>query len=39
VLRFWNNDVLGNPDGILAAIEAALHEQHPHLASPIKGEG
>ena len=39
VLRFWNNEVLGNPDGISAVIDAALHEQHPHLTSPIKGEG
>jgi very-short-patch-repair endonuclease len=38
VLRFWNNDVLGNPDGVLATVDTALHEQHPHLTSPIKGE-
>jgi very-short-patch-repair endonuclease len=38
VLRFWNNDVLGNPNGVLAAVDTALHTQHPHLASPIKGE-
>jgi very-short-patch-repair endonuclease len=38
VLRFWNNDVLGNPDGVLTVVDAALREQHPHLASPIKGE-
>ena len=24
VLRFWNNDVLKNTDGVLAAISAAL---------------
>ena len=24
VLRFWNNDILANPDGILTAILAAL---------------
>jgi very-short-patch-repair endonuclease len=39
MLRFWNNDVLGNPSGVLAVIDAALREQHPHLTSPIKGEG
>jgi len=38
VLRFWNNDVLGNPDGVLATVDTTLREQHPHLASPIKGE-
>ena len=38
VLRFWNNEVLGNPDGIWAAIDAALRERHPHPASPIEGE-
>ena len=39
VLRFWNNEVLGNPDGVHSVIAAALHEHHPHPASPIKGEG
>jgi very-short-patch-repair endonuclease len=24
VLRFWNNDVLGNLDGVLMTIQAAL---------------
>jgi very-short-patch-repair endonuclease len=24
VLRFWNNDVLGNLDGVLTEIEAAI---------------
>jgi len=34
VLRFWNNDVLGNTEGVLEAIRAAL--QKP---SPLAGEG
>jgi very-short-patch-repair endonuclease len=38
VLRFWNNDVLGNGDGVHTIIVGALHDRHPHLASPIKGE-
>ena len=38
VLRFWNDDVLGNPDGIWTLIEAALQQDHPHPTSPIKGE-
>jgi very-short-patch-repair endonuclease len=40
VLRFWANEVLRNPDGIWAAIEAALNEQPsqpPLLASPPSG--
>ncbi len=46
VLRFWNNDVLGNMDGVLAAILGILSGDHPHPAqaapespSPLKGEG
>jgi very-short-patch-repair endonuclease len=27
LLRFWNNEVLGNMDGVLAAIAAALGER------------
>jgi len=27
VVRFWNNDVLGNTDGVIRAIEAALHKR------------
>jgi very-short-patch-repair endonuclease len=30
VLRFWNNDVLGNMDGVLEMIETALAESPPH---------
>ena len=45
ILRFWNNDVLGNPDGVFEMIYAALHSPHPPTAaqwvppSPLKGEG
>ena len=38
LLRFWNNDVLGNADGVHTIIAEALLERHPHPASPIKGE-
>jgi very-short-patch-repair endonuclease len=38
LLRFWNHDVLGNPEGVHAAIGRALHRRHPHLTSPIEGE-
>jgi very-short-patch-repair endonuclease len=30
VLRFWNNDVMANIDGVLEAIAAALTEAPPH---------
>jgi len=29
-MRFWNNDVLRNIDGVLQAIAAALAEAPPH---------
>jgi very-short-patch-repair endonuclease len=29
VLRFWNNDVMGNVEGVLHAIQAALAEAYP----------
>jgi very-short-patch-repair endonuclease len=29
VLRFWNNDVLGNLEGVLAAIHAELRGESP----------
>ena len=38
VIRFWNNEVLGNPAGVYSVIESALHGGHPHPASPIEGE-
>jgi len=38
LLRFWNNEVLGNPDGVWSVIDRALREHHPHPTSPIKGE-
>jgi very-short-patch-repair endonuclease len=38
VLRFWNHDVLGNPDGVASVIADALPRPHPHPASPIEGE-
>jgi len=29
VMRFWNNDILENPDGCLAVIAGALHDRSP----------
>lgn len=38
VLRFWNNEVLANPDGVCDAILRALSEQAPPQPSPCTGE-
>ena len=35
VLRFWNNDVLSNPEGVLTTILLALNRS----PSPLEGEG
>ena len=37
VLRFWNNDVLSNIDGVLEAISLSLREREG-AAQPRKGE-
>jgi very-short-patch-repair endonuclease len=44
VLRFWNNDILSNLDGVAQVIAAALSTPHPAQAalespSPSRGEG
>jgi len=39
VLRFWNNEVLGNPDGVWMIIKAVLLEYHLTRAPPHRGEG
>jgi len=39
VLRFWNNDALGNPERVATAIAGALHEHHPHPTLPHQGGG
>jgi len=39
VLRFWNHDVLGNPDGVHAVIAAALLDRHPHPTLAHQGGG
>jgi very-short-patch-repair endonuclease len=38
VLRFWNNEVLGNIDGVLEVIQSAVLAT-PTPAPPHKGEG
>ena len=39
VIRFWNNDVLGNPDGVWVVIDSALQRHHPTPTPPHQGEG
>lgn len=44
VLRFWNNDILGNVEGVATVIAAALSSPHPaqpvaESPSPSRGEG
>jgi very-short-patch-repair endonuclease len=44
MLRFWNNDVDSNLDGVLQTIDAVLMESKPHPAAfgshpPLSGEG
>src|SRR5882724_10354365 len=43
VLRFWNNDVLGNTDGVLEVILSAFAPPSPGALrpppSPLRGEG
>jgi very-short-patch-repair endonuclease len=35
VLRFWNNEVLDNPEGVRAAIADALHQSSPTRLEPL----
>ncbi|WP_460840645.1 endonuclease domain-containing protein [Noviherbaspirillum agri] len=39
VLRFWNNDVLGNFEGVLASVVDALTFTPLSQPSPYEGEG
>lgn len=40
VLRFWNNDILGNPEGVLTQIALSLsHREREGGAKQRKGEG
>lgn len=39
VLRFWNNDVLGNIDGVLQIIAMELKALPPDAPPPISGRG
>ena len=35
VLRFWNNEVMDNPEGVCAAIADALHQGSPSPIRPV----
>jgi very-short-patch-repair endonuclease len=44
ILRFWNNDILSNLDGVAQVIASALSTPHPaqplaESPSPSRGEG
>jgi very-short-patch-repair endonuclease len=43
VLRFWNSDVLQNPDGVLSEVvrvaERLARERTPSLSLPLSGGG
>jgi very-short-patch-repair endonuclease len=39
VLRFWNNDVIQNIDGVLETIASALPHDGPAPSPPFGGEG
>lgn len=37
VLRFWNNEVLGNIEGVVERVREALLDPHPSLP-PVRGK-
>jgi hypothetical protein len=37
MLRFWNNEMLGNLEGVSALIAAELSGTPPHPARPARG--
>jgi len=39
ILRFWNNDVLKNIEGVMTVIVEKLRSTPPSLILPRKGEG
>lgn len=39
VLRFWNNEVMANPEGVVQAIQAALVEYLPPHPDPPAEQG
>ncbi len=39
VMRFWNNQVMDDPESVVEAIWLVLEEPHPHPIPPLEGEG
>ena len=39
VLRFWNNEVMENIEGVYEVVLQTLKEPHPHPDPPLEGEG
>jgi very-short-patch-repair endonuclease len=39
LIRFWNNEVLANLDGVYTTIIGALDRHHPHPTLPHRGGG
>ena len=39
IVRFWNNEVLGNPDGVWSVLDRVLRDPHPHPTLPHQGGG
>jgi very-short-patch-repair endonuclease len=40
VIRFWNHEVLGNPEGVWTKVAEALRDRHPHPGPPpSRGRG
>ena len=39
VLRFWNNEVLDNPEGVHSVIAENLHQVTPTQTLPLQGGG
>jgi very-short-patch-repair endonuclease len=39
VMRYWNHDILRNPEGVLSSILAALESSAPPLPRPLSREG
>ena len=39
LIRFWNDDVLGNSDGVWSVLDGVLRHHHPHPTLPYRGGG
>ncbi|UHD14645.1 endonuclease domain-containing protein [Thiocapsa bogorovii] len=39
IMRFWNNDILQNPEAVLSSILEALEQPAPPLPRPLSREG